>query len=90
MVSTDASNTGWGATYNGHAVAGVWATPHLHWHINCLELLAVHLALRRLKRALLGKHVLVRTDNTSTVAYINHQGGLRSRRMSQLARHLLL
>ncbi len=35
-------------------------------------------------------HVLVRTDNTATVAYINHQGGLRSRRMSQLARHLLL
>ncbi len=29
-------------------------------------------------------------DNTATVAYINHQGGLRSRRMSQLARHLLL
>ncbi|KAI2668135.1 Tyrosine recombinase slr0733 [Labeo rohita] len=26
----------------------------------------------------------------ATVAYINHQGGLRSRRMSQLARHLLL
>ncbi|KAI2646551.1 ORF V: Enzymatic polyprotein [Labeo rohita] len=36
------------------------------------------------------KHVLVRTDSTATVAYINHQGGLRSRRMSQLARHLLL
>ncbi|KAL0147132.1 hypothetical protein M9458_057656 [Cirrhinus mrigala] len=36
------------------------------------------------------KHVLVRTDNTATVAYINHQGGLLSRRMSQLARHLLL
>ncbi len=32
----------------------------------------------------------VRTDNTATVAYINHQGGLRSRRMSQLACHLLL
>ncbi len=30
------------------------------------------------------------TDNTATVAYINHQGSLRSRRMSQLARHLLL
>ena len=34
--------------------------------------------------------MLVRSDNTATVAYINHQGGLRSRRMSQLARHLLL
>ncbi len=62
----------------------------LHWHINCLELLAVHLALNRLKRCLRSEHVLVRTDSTATVAYINRPGGLRSRRMSQLARHLLL
>ncbi len=34
--------------------------------------------------------VLVRTGNTATVAYINWQGGLCSRRMSQLAHHLLL
>ncbi len=81
---------GLGATFNGHAVSGVWTGPQLHWHINCLELLAVHLALNRLKRRLRGEHVLVRTDNTATVAYINRQGGLRSRRMSQLARHLLL
>ncbi len=90
VVFTDASATGWGATYNGQAVSGVWTGPQRHWHINCLELLAVYLALGRLKGPLRGKHVLVRTDNTATVAYINHQGGLRSRRMSQLARHLLL
>ncbi len=90
VVYTDASAKGWGATFNGHAVSGVWTGPQLHWHINCLELLAVHLALNRLKRRLRGEHVLVRTDNTATVAYINRQGGLRSCRMSQLARHLLL
>ncbi len=90
VVFTDASATGWGATYNGQAVSGVWTGPQRHWHINCLELLAVYLALGRLKGPLRGKHVLVRTDNTATVAYINRQGGLRSRRMSQLARHLLL
>ncbi|XP_077100160.1 uncharacterized protein LOC143751477 [Siphateles boraxobius] len=90
VVFTDASATGWGATYNGHAVSGVWTDPQLRWHINCLELLAVQLALTRLKRRLQGRDVLVRTDNTATVAYINRQGGLRSRRMSQLARHLLL
>ncbi len=90
VVFTDASSTGWGATYNGHAVSGVWTGPQLHWHINCLELLAVRLALSRLRGRLQRKDVLVRTDNTATVAYINRQGGLRSRRMSQLARHLLL
>ncbi len=90
VVYTDASTTGWGATFNGLAVSGVWTGPQLHWHINCLELLAVRLGLIRLKSRLRGEHVLVRTDNTATVAYINRQGGLRSRRMSQLARHLLL
>ncbi|KAL0197543.1 hypothetical protein M9458_006083, partial [Cirrhinus mrigala] len=41
VVHTDASTTGWGATYDGQAVSGVWMGPQLHWHINCLELLAV-------------------------------------------------
>ncbi len=62
----------------------------LLWHINCLELWAVHLALRQFRPLLLGKHVLVRTDNTAAVSYINRLGGIRSHRMSQLTRHLLL
>ncbi len=82
VVFTDASTTGWGATYNGHAVSGVWTGPQLHWHINCLELLAVRLALSRLRGRLQRKDVLVRTENTATVAYINRQGALRSRRNS--------
>ncbi len=90
VVSTDASAMGWGAMCNGHAAAGLWTGSRLQWHINCLELLAVWLALRRFKGLQHDKHVLVRTDNTATVAYINHQGDLRSRRLSQLARHLLL
>ncbi len=67
-----------------------WTGPRLLWHINCLELWAVHLALRQFRPLLLGKHVLVRTDNTAAVSYINRLGGIRSHRMSQLARHLLL
>ncbi len=82
VVYTDTSAKGWGATFNGLAVSGVWTGPQLHWHINCLELLAVHLALNRLKRRLRGEHVLVRMDSTVTVAYINRQGGLHSRRNS--------
>ncbi len=37
-----------------------------------------------------GQARLVRTDNTAAVSYINRLGGIRSHRMSQLARHLLL
>ncbi len=48
------------------------------------------LALRHFRPLLLGKHVLVRMDNTAAVSYINRLGGIRSHCMSQLARHLLL
>ncbi len=70
VVTTDASSTGWGATCNGQAASGLWTGPRLLWHINCLELWAVHLALRQFRPLLLGKHVLVRTDNTAAVSYI--------------------
>ncbi len=90
VVTTDACSTGWGATCNEQAASGLWTGPRLLWHINCLELWAVHLALRQFRPLLLGKHVLVRTDNTAAVLYINRLGGIRSHRMSQLARHLLL
>ncbi len=76
--------------YMQQAASGLWTGPRLLWHINCLELWAVLLALRQFRPLLLGKHVLVRTDNTAAVSYINRLGGIRSHRMSQLARHLLL
>ncbi len=47
VVTTDASSTGLGATCNRQAASGLWMGPRLLWHINCLELLAVHLALRQ-------------------------------------------
>ncbi len=49
VVTTDASSTGWGATCNGQAASGLWTGPRLLWHINCLELWAVHLALRQFR-----------------------------------------
>ncbi len=90
VVTTDASSTGWGATCNEQAASGLWTGPRLLWHINCLELWAVHLALRQFRPQLLGKHMLVCTDNTAAVSYINRLGGIWSHRMSQLACHLLL
>ncbi|CAM4697068.1 unnamed protein product [Leuciscus chuanchicus] len=88
-VFTDASATCWGATCNGHAASGLWTGPQLHWHINCLELLAVRLALSRFKVQLRDKHVLVRMDSTATVTYINRQGGLRSHLRLLRAIHIL-
>lgn len=89
VVTTDASLTGWGGVFEGRPVNGTWSLHLRRAHINYLELMAVFLTLRHFLQFLRGNHVLVRTDNTSTVAYINRQGGLRSRCLLALTRKLL-
>ncbi len=54
---------------------GLWSGHHLTWHINWLEMLAVFQALKHFLPDLRDHHVLMRTDNTAVVSYINHQGG---------------
>jgi hypothetical protein len=89
-LTTDASLTGWGAVMSGRPAQGLWQDHHLSWHINCLEMLAVFQALKHFLADLRGHHVLVQSNNTSVVSYINRQGGLRSRRLYKLARQVLL
>ncbi len=88
-LATDASLTGWGAVMSGRLACGLWSGRHLMWHINCLEMLALFLALNTFSRELRDRHVLVRTGNTAVVSYINHQGGLRSRHLYRLAHQIL-
>ncbi len=88
-LATDASLTGWGAVMSGHPARGLWRG-HLAWHINRLEILAVFQALKYFLPDLRGHHVLVRTDNTVVVSYINHQRGLRSRHLYRLAHQILV
>ncbi len=75
VLLTDASATGLGVMYNMHPLSGVWTGPQLCCNTNCLELLAVLLALSRLRGRLPGKDVLIRTENTATFAYFNRQCG---------------
>ena len=90
VVTTDASMKGWGATFEGRPASGVW-TPELQTrHINYLELLAVFLAVKHFLPLIQGCHVLVRTDNTTTMCYVNKQGGLSSPALDRLARELTL
>ncbi|XP_053354207.1 uncharacterized protein LOC128526406 [Clarias gariepinus] len=90
VVSTDASLSGWGALCDGSAIRGAWSQEQRRLHINYLELLAVFLALRHFRLALTGHHVLIRTDNTTVVSYINRQGGTRSLPLLKLSHSLLL
>ncbi len=90
MIMTDASMTGWGAVFEGRPASGEWTGEFLSWHINCLELRAVFLALMYFLPVLGGYHVIVRTDNMAVVSNINRQEGSRSRTLDRLARRLLL
>ncbi len=90
MITTDASMTGWGAVFEGRPASGEWKEEFLSWHINCLELRAVFLALKYFLPVLGGYHIIVKTDNMAVMSHINRQGGSRSRTLDRLARHLLL
>lgn len=83
VVVTDA------AVWNHRTVRGTWGPQQRLQHINVLELRAVHLVLRHFLPFLKGRHVLVRSDNTSTVYHVNHQGGTRSSRSLWEAQRLL-
>ncbi len=89
-VTTDASSTGWGDICDGRPAFGTCSETEKSWHINCLELRAVHLALECFLPDILHHHVLTRTDSMTVVAFINHQGVVNSRPLLQLARELLL
>ena len=78
QIFTDASKEGWGAHLNEFTARGSWLVPESKLHINYLELKAVFLALKEFQDLCVDKIVLVATDNTTVVAYINKEGGMRS------------
>ncbi|KAI2647798.1 hypothetical protein H4Q32_031262 [Labeo rohita] len=89
VVTTDASNKGWGALCDGNPAFGLWSKTEEGFHINCLEMLAVCHALCAFLPDLKGHHVLIRSDSMTVVSYINRQGGLSSRHLFTLVEGLL-
>ena len=82
--SLDASNEGWGAHLDQSSTKGLRSDGEKRLHINVLELKAVSLALRSFKDQCQNQTVLVETDNSTVVAYINKQGGTHSAEMCAL------
>ena len=79
QIFTDVSKEGWGAHLNDHTARGSWSLPESKLHINYLELKAVFLALKEFQDLCPNiKRVLVATDNTTVVSYINKEAGMRS------------
>ena len=81
QIFTDASKEG-GAHLKEHTARGTWSLPESKLHVNYLELKAVFLALKEFQDLCLDKIVLVATDNTTVVSYINKEGGMRSAPLS--------
>ena len=89
QIFTDASNEGWGAHLGGSTARGVWSESESRLHINFLELKAVLLALKSFEKQCKGQIVLIATDNTTVVSYINKEGGMRSGSLCALLWRLL-
>ena len=90
QLFTDASNIGWEAHWNALTVSGVWTTTEKTLHINILKLEAIHRATLHWLRKLMGLTVLVASDNSTVVSYINKQGGTRSIQLCRWTKELLL
>ena len=84
QLFTDTSNEGWGAHLDKSSTKGLWSDQEKRLHINVLELKAVSLALRSFKDQCHNQTVLVATDNSTVVAYVNKQGGTHSAQMCAL------
>ena len=76
----DDSHYGWGAhlklmrlSFHGH-----WMEDKSQLCINILEIMAIHFALKEAIQYIHHSCVMISTDNTTVVSYINKQGGTHS------------
>ena len=86
---TDASFQGWGAHIGLETTSGDWSPEQLNLDINVLEMLAVQKALQTFRDKVLNKTVLLLTDNTTVMFYLQKQGGTRSTLLCRLTWEIL-
>ena len=95
VLTTDASHLGWGGWWRTQGslgsrrdeARGFFSKKESKMSSNGRELTAVLFSLQSARSALQGKTVLLETDNSTTIAYVNHYGG-PSRYLSAIARKL--
>ena len=83
-IFTDTSTQGWGVHRGDSLISGTSAPLNHQLHINCLELKAIEAALHRWAPVLQGHQVMIATDNSAVVSYINKQGGTWSHTLLRL------
>ena len=88
LITTDASNLGWGAVCNGVKTGGHWTAIEALQHINYLEMLAIFLGLKTFAREHQNIHIRAMTDNTTAVSVLNHMGTSHSDFCNTLCREI--
>ena len=84
-VTTDSSLSGWGAfSSSGQEAFGFWTEEESSLHINALESKAVLFSFLSFFRDVSDTSILVQSDNKTTIAYINHMGGVKSSVISDI------
>ena len=78
QIFTDTSIEGQGAHLNEHTAGGTGSLPGSKLHITYLERKPVFLPVKEFQDLCSNKIVLVATNNTTVVSYINKEGGMRS------------
>lgn len=85
-IFTDASESGWGACAKGQRTHGWWTEEDVNNHINFLELKAIYLGLKSLCNHVTDSNILIRSDNTTAISYINRMGSVKYPNLSDLTR----
>ena len=84
-LQTDASLKGWGASSKNISIGDRWTVEESSHHINYLELLAIFLGLKSFYKNDKNKHIGIKSDSSTAVAYINNMGGITSDKLDDLA-----
>ena len=88
VIFSDASLTGWEISCDANRTYGYWSESERLHHINYFELLSAFFGLKCFAKDLKMCNILLRIDNTTAISYINRMGGVRFRKLSDLARRI--
>lgn len=88
IIFTDASLSGWGAVCKSESTHGWWTLAEKGNHINFLELQAIFYGLKCFARSHNNINILIRTDNTTALSYINRMGSVRYPKLNSLSRQI--
>ena len=79
FLFTDASHYGWGGHLEPMRLSfhGRWSEDQSQLHISILEMMAICLALKKAIKYIHHSCVMISTDNTTVVSYINKQEGTK-------------